>query len=205
MEELYVGLGSGIIPAANLVNKLREDNVHEKPSDEDVMKSIEEKLEKSEKQKEVKTGKGMIVKGESNFLVRFARCCTPVPGDEILGYTTKGRGVSIHRKDCANLLALIKSDPERVVEVSWGTDEPKSSYVAEVKIKCENLPGMLADVTNAINDAGLNIVAFNGNSQAGNKALMTIKVEIKTIEQLKELMKKIRKVKGVNEVYRMNS
>ncbi len=205
IEDLYVGIGSGIIPVANFVNKLREDNIHDKPSHEDIMKSIEGKIEKNEKQQEAKTGKGMIVKGETNFLVRFARCCTPVPGDEIVGYNTKGRGTSIHRKDCPNLLALIKRDPERVIEVSWGKDEPKSSYIAEIKIKCDNLPGMLADVTNTINDAGLNIVAFNGNSQAANKALMTIKVEIKTIEQLKELMKKIRKVKGVNEVYRMNS
>ena len=188
------------------MSKLREGNLHEKPTDEEITKEIEEKNEKHTKEKEVvKTKSGIIIKGENNLLYRLARCCTPVPGDDVLGYITKGRGVSIHRKDCINLISLIKHDPEKVVEVSWGEKEAKSSYIAEIKIKTDDSVGLISDVSKTISDCGLNIVALNANSQSANKAIMTVKVEIKAIDQLKELMKKIRKIKGVTEVFRMNN
>ena len=206
LDELYAGLGSGIIPILTFMSKLREGNLHEKPTDEEITKEIEEKNEKHTKEKEVvKTKSGIIIKGENNLLYRLARCCTPVPGDDVLGYITKGRGVSIHRKDCINLISLIKHDPEKVVEVSWGEKEAKSSYIAEIKIKTEDSVGLISDVSKTISDCGLNIVALNANSQSANKAIMTVKVEIKAIDQLKELMKKIRKIKGVTEVFRMNN
>lgn len=206
LDELYAGLGSGIIPILTFMSKLREGNLHEKPTDEEITKEIEEKNEKHTKEKEVvKTKSGIIIKGENNLLYRLARCCTPVPGDDVLGYITKGRGVSIHRKDCINLISLIKHDPEKVVEVSWGEKEAKSSYVAEIKIKTDDSVGLISDVSKTISDCGLNIVALNANSQSANKAIMTVKVEIKAIDQLKELMKKIRKIKGVTEVFRMNN
>ena len=206
LDELYAGLGSGIIPILTFMSKLREGNLHEKPTDEEITKEIEEKNEKHTKEKEVvKTKSGIIIKGENNLLYRLARCCTPVPGDDVLGYITKGRGVSIHRKDCINLISLIKHDPEKVVEVSWGEKEAKSSYIAEIKIKTDDSVGLISDVSKTISDCGLNIVALNANSQSANKAIMTVKVEIKAIDQLKELMKKIRKIKGVTEVFRMNN
>ena len=206
LDELYAGLGSGIIPILTFMSKLREGNLHEKPTDEEITKEIEEKNEKHTKEKEVvKTKSGIIIKGENNLLYRLARCCTPVPGDDVLGYITKGRGVSIHRKDCINLISLIKHDPEKVVEVSWGEKEAKSSYIAEIKIKTDDSVGLISDVSKTISDCGLNIVALNANSQSANKAIMTVKVEIKSIDQLKELMKKIRKIKGVTEVFRMNN
>ena len=206
LDELYAGLGSGIIPILTFMSKPREGNLHEKPTDEEITKEIEEKNEKHTKEKEVvKTKSGIIIKGENNLLYRLARCCTPVPGDDVLGYITKGRGVSIHRKDCINLISLIKHDPEKVVEVSWGEKEAKSSYIAEIKIKTDDSVGLISDVSKTISDCGLNIVALNANSQSANKAIMTVKVEIKAIDQLKELMKKIRKIKGVTEVFRMNN
>ena len=206
LDELYAGLGSGIIPILTFMSKLREGNLHEKPTDEEITKEIEEKNEKHTKEKEVvKTKSGIIIKGENNLLYRLARCCTPVPGDDVLGYITKGRGGSIHRKDCRNLISLIKHDPEKVVEVSWGEKEAKSSYIAEIKIKTDDSVGLISDVSKTISDCGLNIVALNANSQSANKAIMTVKVEIKAIDQLKELMKKIRKIKGVTEVFRMNN
>ena len=206
LDELYAGLGSGIIPILTFMSKLREGNLHEKPTDEEITKEIEEKNEKHTKEKEVvKTKSGIIIKGENNLLYRLARCCTPVPGDDVLGYITKGRGVSIHRKDCINLISLIKHDPEKVVEVSWGEKEAKSYYIAEIKIKTDDSVGLISDVSKTISDCGLNIVALNANSQSANKAIMTVKVEIKAIDQLKELMKKIRKNKGVTEVFRMNN
>lgn len=204
-EELYLGIGSGIIPILTFMSKLREEKTPEKLSDEEIVKAIEEKNEKNQEKEEIKTKSGIIIKGENNLLYRLARCCTPVPGDDVLGYITKGRGVSIHRKDCINLISLIKHDPEKVVDVSWGEKEAKSSYVAEIKIKTDDSVGLISDVSKTISDCGLNIVALNASSQSANKAMMTVKVEIKAIDQLKELMKKIRKIKGVTEVFRMNN
>ena len=137
-------------------------------------------------------------------MVRFAKCCNPVPGDNILGYITKGRGVSIHRKDCSNLQILIKEDPQKVVEVSWGTAKGVA-YMAEIQVKSEDRPGLLSDVMNIITESKLSLNALSAKSAKGNLAYINIKVKIDTIEQLKELMRKIRKLTGVIDVYRMNN
>lgn len=150
------------------------------------------------------TSYGVTVKGENNLMVRFAKCCNPVPGDDILGYITKGRGVSIHRKDCGNLNSLIKEDPQKVVDVSWGTSKGVE-YMAEIQVKTEDKSGILSDVMNILMDSKLPLNALNAKSAKGNLAYINIKIKIDTVEQLKELMKKIKRVPGVLDVYRMNN
>ncbi len=137
-------------------------------------------------------------------MVRFAKCCNPVPGDDVLGYITKGRGVSIHRKDCSNLQALIEEDSHKVVDVSWGTAKGVA-YMAEIQVKAEDRSGMLSDIMNVIMESKLSLNALNAKSAKSNLAYVNIKVKIDTIEQLKELMKKIRRLTGVMDVYRMNN
>ena len=137
-------------------------------------------------------------------MVRFAKCCNPVTGDDILGYITKGRGVSIHRKDCGNLNSLIKEDPQKVVDVSWGTSKGVE-YMAEIQVKTEDKSGILSDVMNILMDSKLPLNALNAKSAKGNLAYINIKIKIDTVEQLKELMKKIKRVPGVLDVYRMNN
>ena len=110
---------------------------------------------------------GVTVKGVSNVMVRFARCCSPVPGDNILGYITKGRGVSVHRADCANLRNLIKTDSDKVIEVSWGGTKG-TSYIAEIRIKAGDRMGILSDVIQIINDSKLEVNALNANAGKGN-------------------------------------
>ena len=121
-----------------------------------------------------------------------------------MGYITKGRGVSVHRTDCTNLKSLIAHDPNKVLEVNWGTSKG-ASYIAEICVKTEDKQGILTEVTKAITDSNLYLNSLNANSSKGNEALISIKVKIDTREQLKELMKKIRKLKGVVDVFRMNS
>ena len=156
------------------------------------------------KRKKIPVGYGVTVKGENNLMVRFAKCCNPVPGDDILGYITKGRGVSIHRKDCGNLNSLIKEDPQKVVDVSWGTSKGVE-YMAEIQVKTEDKSGILSDVMNILMDSKLPLNALNAKSAKGNLAYINIKIKIDTVEQLKELMKKIKRVPGVLDVYRMNN
>ena len=203
IEDLYASVGLGLIGASTLVARLKEENVVEKQTAESVNKAIEEQIAKSEKATK-NNNYGITVKGESNLMVRFARCCNPVPGDEIQGYITKGRGVSVHRTDCNNLKSLIAYDGNKVVDVSWGTSKG-ASYVAEIRVEAEDRAGILADIMSVITDSGLHLNALNASSPKGSHALMTIKVKINSIEQLKELMRKIRRLKGVVDVYRMNS
>ena len=205
-DDIYAAVGVGSISASAFVSRLKEENLVDKvkQSDEEIAKNIEEHIAKSDRGNKNESSYGITVKGESNLMIRFARCCNPVPGDEIQGYITKGRGVSVHRTDCSNLKSLIAYDPNKVVDVSWGMSKG-ASYVAEVRVKSDDRMGVLSDIMKVITDSGLHLNALNANSAKGNEALINIKVKIDSIEQLRELMKKIRRLKGVTDVFRVNS
>ena len=203
MDDLYALVGLGAIVSSSFIAKLKEENLSKDEKDKNLNKAIEENISKNEKKKKY-TSYGVTVKGENNLMVRFAKCCNPVPGDDILGYITKGRGVSIHRKDCGNLNNLIKEDPQKVVDVSWGTSNGVA-YMAEIQVKTEDKSGILSDVMNILMDSKLPLNALNAKSAKGNLAYINIKIKIDTVEQLKELMKKIKRVPGVLDVYRMNN
>ena len=204
MEDLHSSIGIGSMTASNFVSKLKGENIEEKVTVETINKAIEDQIQKSEKKSIPNNSYGISVKGESNVMVRFARCCNPVPGDEIMGYITKGRGVSVHRTDCTNLQSLINSDAEKVIEVSWGIDK-NASYVAEIRVKSDDRMGILQDIMLVVTECGLSINGLNANSGKGNDAYINMKIKISSVEQLKVLMKKIRKLKGVTDVFRMNS
>lgn len=203
MDDLYALVGLGAVVASAFIAKLKEENLAKDEKEEILNKAIEENIQKSEKKKK-ENNYGVTVKGEDNLMVRFAKCCNPVPGDDILGYITKGRGVSIHRKDCSNLKTLIDEDPQKVVDVSWGLSKGVA-YMAEIQVKTEDKSGILSDVMNIIMDTKLPLNALNAKSAKGNLAYINIKVKIDTVDQLKELMRKIRKLPGVMDVYRMNN
>lgn len=205
-DDIYAAVGVGSISASAFVSRLKEENLGDKvkQSDEEIAKNIEEHIAKSDRVNKKEGNYGITVKGESNLMIRFARCCNPVPGDEIQGYITKGRGVSVHRTDCSNLKSLIAYDPNKVVDVSWGMSKG-ASYVAEVRVKSDDRMGVLSDIMKVITDSGLHLNALNANSAKGNEALINIKVKIDSVEQLRELMKKIRRLKGVTDVFRVNS
>ena len=206
MEDLYAAIGIGQLSASAFILKLKEDNLIEKQNT-DITKTIDDQIAKNEKvsvKKENLSFYGVSVKGVNNIMVRFAKCCNPVPGDEIQGYITKGRGVSVHRSDCNNLIALINYDNTKVVEVEWGISKG-AAYVAEIQVKAEDRMGMLSDIMLVITDSKLPLNALNAKSSKGNIAIVNIKIKIDSIEQLKEFMRKIRKLKGVMDVYRMNN
>ena len=207
MEDLYAAIGIGQISASAFISKLKEDNMIEKQTSETLNKAIDDHISKSDKSnsKSASTNSyGITVKGVNNIMVRFARCCNPVPGDEIQGYITKGRGVSVHRSDCSNLKGLIDYDSGKVVDVSWGLSKG-AAYVAEIQVKTEDRMGILSDIMVIITDSKLPLNALNAKSSKGNVAVINIRVKIDSIEQLKELMRKIRRLRGVMDVYRLNS
>jgi GTP pyrophosphokinase len=205
MDDLYALIGFGVVSASAYISKLKEENLgkDEKSTQENLNKVIEGEIGKSQKKK-TEHNYGVTVKGIDNLMIRFAKCCNPVPGDSILGYITKGRGISVHRDDCSNLKALIEVDAEKLIEVSWGTSNGMA-YMAEIQVKLEDRVGILSDIMTIITESRLNLNALNAKSAKGNLAFVSIKVKIDSIEQLKELMRKIRRLKGVMDVYRMNN
>ncbi|MDY2582231.1 MAG: bifunctional (p)ppGpp synthetase/guanosine-3',5'-bis(diphosphate) 3'-pyrophosphohydrolase [Clostridium perfringens] len=202
VEEIYVAVGEGELLSSTVISKLKE-NVVKQVTEEELNKNIEEQIAKTERQTKKKQSYGVTVKGLNNIMVRFARCCNPVPGDDIAGYITKGRGVSVHRKDCSNFKARVEKQREKVVDVSWGT-EKGAAYVAELEVKAEDRMCLLSDVMLVITDSNLSLLSLNAKSGKNGVANINIQVKIDNIEQLKELMKKIRRLQGILDVYRVN-
>lgn len=146
-----------------------------------------------------KAGNDVVVKGEPDMLVRFARCCNPVPGDDIVGYITRGRGVSIHRRDCNNLSDF---EPEREISVAW-SDEGSTSYTACIQLEAYDRNGVILDVSNAIYQMGLALPSINAQAKNGI-AVLDLTVEIKNTDQLSQLIRQLKKIEGVTGVYRAN-
>ncbi|MBK1809309.1 bifunctional (p)ppGpp synthetase/guanosine-3',5'-bis(diphosphate) 3'-pyrophosphohydrolase [Clostridium sp. YIM B02505] len=205
VDDIYAAVGIGMVSASTIISRLKEYNVTDKTvqSNEQITKSIEEHISKGERVHKKDINYGITVKGESNLMVRFAKCCNPVPGDEVVGFITRGRGISVHRKDCTNFKTIMSEEPEKIVEVNWGG--AKGAYTAEIQVRSEDRDGLLADIMTVITESKLPLNGLNANSTKTNTALINIKVKIDNVEQLKELMRKIRKLKGVLDVYRMNS
>lgn len=207
IDDIYAAVGMGGLIAANVVTMLKEAYKEEKQGTVDnvsALRNIEEQIAKSSKTRKKTNDYGITVKGLSNVLVRFAKCCNPVPGDPIIGYITKGRGVSIHRKDCKNAEILLQDTDNKIVEVSW-TGSKSNGYIAEIQIRAEDRDGILSDIMMLITDCKIHLHALNAKTSKGGYAIINIKLKIIDIEELKDLMKKLRRLDGVVEVFRTRS
>jgi GTP pyrophosphokinase len=199
-DALYAGLGYGSVTLSQIMTKLKEfykKYYISKDEKDNIGKNIGSTVKKDHP-----LAQGVIVKGLDNIKVRFSRCCNPVPGDEIVGYITRGRGVSVHRADCPNIKELRKD--ERFIEVEWDTQK-KASYKAEIQIKASDRTGFLAEVTQKMTDSNLTVISLNARTNKEKVALINITLGIKDIVELRDLMKKIKKIKGVIDVYRVTS
>ncbi len=200
LDECYAAIGFGAISAAKIIARLLEEYKKEH-KEEEIEKKIDE-LRAAKKEATTKPSKsGIIVKGIDNCLVKLSRCCNPLPGDEIIGYITKGRGVSVHRADCINCRELI-TEEERLIEVSW-VKEKNASYVAELELYANDRNGLLADATIAVTEAKAKIVSINGRTIQNNRvAVINIGVEVEDIEMLNKVIKVLRKIDSVYDVHR---
>ena len=150
-----------------------------------------------------KDSTGIIVKGIDNCLVRFARCCNPVPGDDITGYITRGRGVSIHRSDCNSIQEARKSTAEmsRLIEVKW-SDEVQSVYTASILYIGYDRTGLLTDIASTISEFKVSVNSLNARKAMDGTALIDITIEITSKNQLEVIMKKLRSLPGTIDVKR---
>lgn len=206
--DLVATIGYGGIMPSQIVPKVKElyEKDHVKKSSEikvidDINKHSIGEQEYTKKRKK-SSPQGIIVKGVDNILVRFAKCCNPIPGDEIIGYITKGRGVAVHRKDCPNSNLDNEYFRNRLVEVSWENSN-NAKFEAEIQIQAEDRRGIINDITHIVSIEKVSLNGINARKGKLNIVSVNLLVEVDSIETLTLLMKKVRAIPGVEDIYRV--
>jgi len=200
LEDLYASLGFGGITVNKVIGKLKEE-FKKTLKPEEIEQFFEPiKVQKPEKKKKNVPENGVVVKGIENCLVRLSRCCNPVPGDDIIGYITRGRGVSVHRKDCFNVTNA-SDTAERIIEVSWYSSN-NVAYKADITVMANDRTALLMEITNVIGESRIPLKAINARTTKEQIAIMNLTLEIVDTEQLEKIIKKLKKVSGVFEVTR---
>ncbi len=198
LEDCIASIGYGGITASKVVTRLKDE--YKKTTKVQDNELLIEQETRQQKRKNKPPESGIIVKGIENCLVRLSRCCNPLPGDEIIGYITRGRGVSVHRSDCTNIKDF-EDGQNRIIEVEWYT-APNLCYNANLQVLANDRTGLLVDVNNTILDAKATMKAINARTTKNKTAIMNLTIEILNTEQLEKIIKKIRRIEGVYEVVR---
>ena len=211
-ESVCAAVGHGGLKEGQVVNKLKDEydkknkrivsdaQVHE------VIESAREAKESAEKipREKLKSKSGIIVEGLDDLAVRFSKCCSPVPGDEIVGFVTRGRGVSIHRTDCVNMIHLPEWERNRLIEAEWSPEARGSDevYPVEIVIYCYNRSGVLLDVSRVFTESGIDVKSMNVRTTRQEKATLVVGFEVKGVEQLNRLIGKLKNVESVISIER---
>lgn len=194
VDDVYAAVGDGSLTAQQIVTRIKDKFL---PKEDAAMPDI--KLTRGT----AKSSGGVSITGVGDVMVRLALCCNPIPGDEIVGYITRGRGVSIHRSDCPNVIHYKKEEPHRMVEdLRWDVDT-KVPYRVAIEVEAMDRPRLATDIMNVIAETKLNIIAINARAVSRNMALVDLKIEVNSMEQLDHIMEKIRRVQDVLEVRRV--
>lgn len=201
-DELYMQISNGGTVVSNAASKLfaMYNADQEKENKKDKVDEIKVKETSTKKNKNT-SNKGIIVKGMEGLLVRVAKCCNPVPGDEIIGYITKGRGVSVHRKDCPNMVSLPEEEKQRFIDVEWERDAHES-YEADITVIAEDRKGLFSDLSKVCENSNTNITGVNAKTDVDGNATVSLTVVISNIGQIGKLMLAMKSIEGVYEVYR---
>ena len=139
------------------------------------------------------------IEGVGNLLTQLARCCRPIPGDAILGYITKGRGITIHQQDCRNIQFTLKRHPERLFTVNWGK-ETAQTYQVEIHIEADDRAGLIRDISNIIAAQHLSLLGLNTRvDKLENRAFISLTIEIKSLNPLKKILQQLQQVPGVTQ------
>ena len=205
-EAVLAAIGHGGLKEGQIVNKMVEMYEKDHPkvvSDEEILAAVEESAQVSKTQR-IRSKNGITVKGIHDVAVRFSKCCSPLPGDEIVGFVTRGRGVSIHRTDCVNVINLPEIEISRLIDAEWEDTEESSGekYVAEIKIFANNRNGLLADVSKALTEKNINILALSTRANKQNVATMSITFEISGKDELIRVIDKMRSIESVVDIER---
>ena len=203
-NSLVASVGHGGLKEGQIVNKLVEEynKTHRKEiTDQDVLNStIGEKAEN----KTHTSKSGIIVEGMDDVAVRFSKCCSPVPGDEIIGFVTRGRGVSIHRTDCINIINLPDFERGRLIEASWAADEGKQDgkYMTEIVIYAHNRVGILTDLSKIFTEKNIDVNSINSRTSKSEIATISMSFAIQGTEELNSLISRIRQIDSIIDIER---
>ena len=203
---MLAAIGHGGLKEGQIINRLLDDfNKKYKKNemtDEDVLESA---AQAESSYAEAKHRSGIIVKGIHDVAVRFSKCCSPLPGDEIVGYVTRGRGVTIHRTDCINILNMTQADRARLIDAEW--DKPSSAFIDEkyeagITIFAENKVGMLVEVSKVMSTRGVNIDKLNCVINKQNVATIEMSFKVASADELAKVIEKINALDGVIDIQR---
>lgn len=207
-DSLIASIGHGGLKEGQIVNKLLDE--YEKGhkveiTDDDVLK--ETNNNKANVPRKSNSKSGIIVEGMDDVAVRFSKCCSPVPGDEIVGFVTRGRGVSIHRTDCINIMNLPDIERGRLIEASWAADEGKQDgkYMTEIVIYANNRVGILTDLSRIFTERNIDVNSINSRTSKSDIATITMTFAIQGTEELNSLIAKIRTIDSIIDIERTSS
>ncbi|MBG00962.1 MAG: hypothetical protein CL470_01680 [Acidimicrobiaceae bacterium] len=205
VDSLFAAIGEQHVSAKSVVGRLL--NHFEESDDTDDLAAVlpthrERQVGRAKRRKENKLG--VIVEGVDDIMVRLAKCCTPVPPDEIMGFITRGRGVSIHRSDCANAVSLAMGHANRLIDVEWD-DDSDGTFVVSIEVKAFDRTRLLGDVSNVLSEARVNILRCSTRTGADRISIMNFEFEIGDGRHLDWLLSLIRQIDGVYDAYRIMS
>ena len=203
-DSVLAAIGHGGLKEGQVFNKLVEayDKENKKNlTDEQVLEAASETQEKLHI---AKSKSGIVVKGIHDVAVRFSKCCNPIPGDEIVGFVTRGRGITIHRTDCVNVLNMSETDRTRLIEAEWQQPDTKEKekYMAEIQVYANNRTGLLVDLSKIFTERKIDMRSINSRTSKQEKATISMSFEIGSKEELRSLIEKIRQVESVIDVER---
>ncbi len=206
-DSVLAAIGHGGLKEGQVVNRMQEEyrkDNKKKLTDEKVLETVSEAKEK-EKIHIAKSKSGIVVKGIHDVAVRFSKCCSPVPGDEIVGFVTRGRGVSIHRTDCVNIIHLPDEERVRLIDAEWqkpDSDTSGEKYEAEIKIYGNNRMGLLVDISKVLTERQIDVTAMNVRTSKQGTATISMSFEIGGVSELNYIIDKIRQVESVIDIER---
>lgn len=210
-EEAWVQLSAGgslVSKFANLlISYYEEDTKQELPkSNEEIIEELKvQEAKKTRAQKKSKDNPGIVVEGADNLMIKLAKCCNPVPGDDIIGFITKGRGISVHRCDCTNIVSLPEEEKARFIEVEWEDLKAGKSYEATINIIGSDRRGLLSDISKVCDNMDVNLSGVNARTGKDGAMNMTIQLEISSIQEMDRILRALRNIEGITNVYRARS
>lgn len=195
VSALFTALGQGQISVASVIERIKQlQGLTEDPATEEIPIQVPKSLRGPRR-----TSQGVLVKGSADVMTKMARCCTPVPGDEIIGFITRGDGVSVHRQDCSNVGGL---NPDRVVEVEWSSDS-RGVFMVQIQVEALDRSGLLSDVTRVLTENHVNILSAAVSTGRDRVALSKFVFEMADPSHLDHLLNQVRRIEAVYDVYRI--
>jgi GTP pyrophosphokinase len=203
-DSLLAAIGHGGLKEGQILNRMIEENeklIRKEITDEQVLTTLSS--QENTPPTQMKSKSGIIVKGLDDLAVRLSKCCSPVPGDEIVGFVTRGRGITIHRTDCINVMNLPDLERNRLITAEWQkSTQTNATYLAEIQIYAVNRMGLIVDISKVFTERQVDIKSMNTRTSKQDVATISISFDVRNQEELRSLMEKLRQIEGVKDIER---